>query len=77
MAVVEQYGYTPNLFARGLGLNTMNTIGILCVDSSDIFLAKAVYYMEEFLHGSGYDSLLCCSGYDLESRKSYLNLNTI
>lgn len=74
MAVVEQYGYTPNLFARGLGLNTMNTIGILCVDSSDIFLAKAVYYMEEFLHGNGYDSLLCCSGYELESRKSYLNL---
>lgn len=74
MAVVNEYGYTPNLFARGLGLNTMNTIGILCVDSSDIFLAKAVYYIEEFLHANGYDSLLCCTGYELEDRKNYLNL---
>lgn len=30
MDVIEEYGYTPNAFARGLGLNTMNTIGILC-----------------------------------------------
>ena len=36
MDVIEEYGYTPNAFARGLGLNTMNTIGILCADSSYI-----------------------------------------
>ena len=45
MDVIEEYGYTPNAFARGLGLNTMNTIGILCADSSDLYLAKAVYYI--------------------------------
>ena len=39
---IEQYGYTPNAFARGLGLNTMKTIGIMCADSSDLYLAKAV-----------------------------------
>ena len=38
--VIEQYGYTPNAFARGLGLNTMNTIGIMCADSSDFFGPK-------------------------------------
>ena len=26
--VINQYEYTPNAFARGLGLNTMKTIGI-------------------------------------------------
>lgn len=38
--VIEQCGYTPNAFARGLGLNTMKTIGIMCADSSDIYLAR-------------------------------------
>ena len=33
--VIHQYEYTPNAFARGLGLNTMKTIGIMCADSSD------------------------------------------
>jgi LacI family transcriptional regulator len=74
LAVVKEYGYTPNLFARGLGLNSMNTIGIMCVDSSDIFLAKAVYYLEEYLHDSGYDSLLCCTGYNQKNKEEYMKL---
>lgn len=74
LAVIKEYGYTPNLFARGLGINSMNTIGILCVDSSDIFLAKAVYYLEENLREKGYDSLLCCTGYDQKNKEEYLSL---
>lgn len=74
MDVIEEYGYTPNAFARGLGLNTMNTIGILCADSSDLYLAKAVYYIEQYLRENGYNSILCCTGYDLESKKSSLDL---
>ncbi len=72
--VIEQYGYTPNAFARGLGLNTMKTIGIMCADSSDLYLAKAVYYIEQKLRTHGYDSLLCCTGYDLESKAASMNL---
>ena len=37
--IMERYGYTPNAFARGLGLNTMRTIGIMCADSSDPYLS--------------------------------------
>ena len=74
MDVIEEYGYTPNAFARGLGLNTMNTIGILCADSSDLYLAKAVYYIEQHLRENGYNSILCCTGYDLENKKSSLDL---
>ena len=47
--VMKEIGYTPNVFARGLGLNTMHTIGIMCADSSDPFLANAVYYLEQNL----------------------------
>lgn len=72
--IIEQYGYTPNAFARGLGLNTMKTIGIMCADSSDLYLAKAVYYIEQKLRSHGYDSLLCCTGYELEAKAASMNL---
>ncbi len=74
LSVMEELGYTPNVFARGLGLNTMHTIGILCSDSSDTFLANAVYYIEQALRKNGYESFLCCTGYELENKKNYLRL---
>lgn len=72
--VINEYEYTPNAFARGLGLNTMKTIGIMCADSSDLYLAKAIYYIEQTLRENGYDSILCCTGYDLAMKQSAMNL---
>ncbi|MDE6925978.1 MAG: LacI family transcriptional regulator [Acetatifactor sp.] len=72
--VINRYEYTPNAFARGLGLNTMKTIGIMCADSSDLYLAKAIYYIERKLRANDYDSILCCTGYELESKMSSMNL---
>lgn len=74
MDVIEKYDYTPNAFARGMGLHSLHTIGILCADSSDLFLARAVYYLEQELQANGYESLLCCTGYNLDARKNYVNL---
>lgn len=74
MSVIEKNGYAPNAFARGMGLHSLRTIGILCADSSDIFLAKAVYYLEQELQANGYESLLCCTGYNLDIKRKYLNL---
>lgn len=72
--IISRYEYTPNAFARGLGLNTMNTIGIMCADSSDLYLAKAIYFIEQQLRANDYDSLLCCTGYDPEAKASAANL---
>ncbi len=72
--VIRQEGYTPNVFARGLGLNTMKTIGLLCTDASDIYQAKAIYHIEELLRNQGYDSILCCSGYTLTSKQQCMSL---
>lgn len=74
MRVIEKYDYKPNAFARGMGLGSLKTVGILCADSSDLFLAKAVYYLEQELQANGYESLLCCTGYNLDAKKNYLNL---
>lgn len=74
LQVMDEMGYKPNAFARGLGLDTMKTIGILCADSSDIYLAKAVYHIEEQLRANQYDSLLCCTGYNPEDKRKALDL---
>lgn len=74
LSVMEEIGYTPNVFARGLGLNSMKTIGIMCADSSDPFLANAIYFLERELRKHGYDSFLCCTGYELVDKQYYLSL---
>lgn len=74
LEVMSSLGYTPNVFARGLGLNTMKTIGIMCTDSSDIYLANAVYHTERALRSHDYDSILCCTGNNLEDKKKSLSL---
>lgn len=71
LSIMEEEGYQPNAFARGLGLNTMKVIGILYSDSSDTFLSNAVYHLERNFRSHGYDSLLCSTGYVLEDRQKY------
>ncbi len=74
LAVMDELGYTPNVFARGLGLGTMKTIGIMCSDSSDPYLANAIYYLERQLRSHGYDSILCCTGTSLENKRTCFEL---
>jgi DNA-binding LacI/PurR family transcriptional regulator len=74
LSIIEESGYMPNAYARGLGLNSMNTIGILCADSSDIYLANAVFYLERELKNNGYNSILCCTGYEPKDKENCLKL---
>lgn len=74
MDMIEKYDYTPSAYARGMGLGSLHTIGILCADSSDLFLAKAVFLLEQELQANGYESLLCCTGYNLDIKKNYVDL---
>lgn len=74
LQVMDDLGYKPNVFARGLGLNTMKAIGIMCPDSSDPFLANAVYYLEQNLRKYGYEIILSCTGYELENKRKNLEM---
>lgn len=67
-AVMEANHYTPNVFARGLGLNSMKTVGIICPDVSDDYMAGSVAYLEKSLRGYGYDCILYCSGYQYQDK---------
>lgn len=69
LAVMAEYDYVPNPFARGLGLKTMRTIGLLCPNASDYYLALALSYLERQLRKQGYDSMLLCTGSQLADRE--------
>lgn len=73
-AIMEENGYTPNVFARGLGLDSMKTIGILCPDVSDTYMATAVAHLESRMHEHGYDCILCCSGFHQSNKEKYASL---
>lgn len=74
LAVIEESGYMPNVFARGLGLDSMYTIGILCPDISDAYMAMAVSYLEMRLHYFGYNCILGCSGFKQADKESYVQM---
>ena len=74
LAVMDQLGYVPNAFARGLGLKSMKTIGLLCPDASDAYLAKALDHLERGFRGHGYDCLLSCTGKALADRAKGVEL---
>ena len=74
MKVIEDSGYVPNAFARGLGLNSMQTIGLLCPNASDPYLAQALAFLERALRSKGYDCLLTCTGKGPAARSVRLDL---
>ena len=69
LSVMAEYEYVPNPFARGLGLKTMRTIGLLCPNAADYYLANALSFMESRLRKQGYDSMLLCTGKALSDRE--------
>ncbi len=74
LQVMRREGYTPNAFARGLGLDSMRMVGILCTDVANPFYALAVSLLERNLRDKGFNTLLCCSGTALENKKKCLSL---
>lgn len=74
MSVINEVGYEPNVFAQGLGLNTMHTVGILVPDISDIYMSSAVAYLENALAEYQYHCLLGCSGFTPEGKRAHTRM---
>lgn len=68
LAVIKESGYEPNAYARGLGSGSMRTIGILCADVADIYLANAVSFLEKNLRQNGFNTILNCTGDDYKTK---------
>ena len=74
MDAIREMGYTPNVFARGLGLNSMKMIGMMCTDVSDLYYAKAVSLTERLLRTRGFGTLLCCTGCESVGKRQAIAL---
>ena len=57
MDVIDKYDYTPNAFARGMGLHSLKRSVFSVQTRLTFFLAKAVYFLEQELQANGYESL--------------------
>lgn len=67
-------GYAPNIFARGLMVNSMKTIGVMTIDVRDQYYAQSIHSIENEAGRSGYNVILCNTGEDLHEKKKYLKL---
>lgn len=74
MDVIEKNSYSPNVFAKGMSTASMKTIGILTTNIRDLYQAQCVYYLEQDLKKHGYTAMLCCTGDELEAKKSHVEL---
>lgn len=73
-AIMAQEGYSPNVFARGLMVNSMKTIGVMTIDVRDLYYAQSIHTIESEARGLGYNVVLCNTGVDMAEKKRYLKL---
>ncbi len=72
--IMAEAGYTPNVFARGLMVNSMKTIGVMTIDVRDLYFARSIYAIEREARKLGYNVVLCNTGEDISEKKNYLKL---
>ncbi len=73
LQVMQEEGFTPNNFARGLSTGSMGMIGILCTNVRDAFYTTAIGYIEEHLRRRNKYTVLRCTGPELEDKKAALD----
>jgi len=74
LAVIEEMGYRPNIFAKGLTTNSIRLIGVLTTDISDLYFATAIHMVEQNAKKHGYDILLSCTEPTVEDKKRHIDL---
>lgn len=72
LQTMKDMGYKPNPFARGLGLDSMKIIGVICTDVADIFYAHAVSLLEDGLRQHHFDVMLSNTGTDTGRNSKYI-----
>ncbi|MBQ7001262.1 MAG: LacI family DNA-binding transcriptional regulator [Oscillospiraceae bacterium] len=72
LQIMEQDHYHPNVFARGLMLDSMKLVGVICTDVSDSFIAEALSLLQAQLRTRSYDMLLFSVGSNQETTAKHL-----
>ena len=72
LQIIEQDHYHPNVFARGLMLDSMKLVGVICTDVSDLFIAQTLSLLQAQLRTRNYDTLLFCVGSNQQTTTKHL-----
>ncbi len=70
--VIAQYGYVPNMLARGLRTNQLPIIGIIVPDITNEFFAQIVLDMQMLLFDHGYSVTICNTNESEELERMHL-----
>jgi LacI family transcriptional regulator len=74
LRIAQEMGYRPNHMARGLRLQTTNTIGLVAPDIANPFFASIVQRVQTVSHDLGYSLVVCNTNEDAELETEHLNL---
>ena len=72
LQIIEEDHYHPNAFARGLMLDSMKTVGVICTDVGDLFIAQTLSLLQAELRTRNYDPLLFCVGSNQQTTTKHL-----
>lgn len=72
LQVMEQTGFRPSAYARGMNLNTMKIVGILVSEINDLYYVKAVSALEKKLRENHYDIILYSTGEEIGNTQKYI-----
>ena len=74
LQVIDELGYRPNVFAKGLTTNSMQTIGILTTNICDLYFATAIQEIVRFAREKNYDVILSHTEEAYEEKKKSLQM---
>ena len=72
--IIEESGYTPNIFAKGMVKGTSQTIGIICPVVHDPVQARYLSYIESNLRAYGFNTELLCNMGRSADKSAYLDI---
>lgn len=72
--ILDDYGYLPNSFARGLAKSGMKIIGIIVIDVRNIHHNDTAFYIEKEFSKYGYTSIIAGCGLDFTKQEEYIRV---
>jgi LacI family transcriptional regulator len=74
-AIIKEYGYKPNLLARGVATSQTKTIGLVIPDITNPFFPAVVKAIEKYANSNGYSVIFCDT--DTRSEKEKRSISTL
>jgi LacI family transcriptional regulator len=74
MAVLKKHDYVPSAVAKSLVNKSTNVIAVMAVDVRHLHYANIAFTIEQKLSASGYNTILCNTGYDRKKMFEYIRV---